>query len=355
MAEGHGTSEVSLHIGLIGSAHFGTDEPFAGGLEALVATLATRLGSRGHTVTLLPGERSTFVPSEVARGDVSATSAAAVSEHHAYLQSLLTVADSGIDVLHNHSVHYLPVALAPALPPPMVTTLHSPPTPWLESAFAVAPGASGPVVSVSEANAAQWRGTLGRCEVVSNGVDVERFRAGAGGGGYAAWFGRIVPEKGVTSAIEAARRAGMELRIAGPIHDRAHFDRHVAPALGDDVEYVGHLDTEGLNELVGNAEVSLVTPHWEEPYGLVVAESLAMGTPVAAYARGGIGEVLGPECGRMAAAGDVDALARALTEASELDRTACRRWAEEHCDVETMVDRYEALYRQVLEEPAWRR
>jgi glycosyltransferase involved in cell wall biosynthesis len=341
-----------MHVGLIGSAMHGTDEPFAGGLEAHVATLRVLLLARGHRVTILPGAPHEFVPSACADRDVSATSPTAIFEHHAYLASLLDLPDD-LAVLHNHSLHYLPVALAPALSAPMVTTLHSPPTQWLESAFAATTRRTGPVVSVSRANSAQWRRSVRPCGVVPNGVDLTTFRPGDGGGGYAAWTGRIVPEKGLVSAIEATRIAGTSLRIAGPVQDPVHFERDVVPLLGGDVTYEGHLDRAGLNELVGGADVSLATPHWDEPYGLVVAESLAMGTPVAAYARGGIPEILDASSGRMARPGDIEGLATALVAARGLDRAECRRRAELHCDAERMARRYEALYEQAIRRRAW--
>jgi glycosyltransferase involved in cell wall biosynthesis len=345
--------QAHMHVGLIGSAMHGIDEPFAGGLEAHVATLRRRLLARGHRVTILPGGPHRFVPSDNASRDISATSPAAIFEHHAYLASLVDLPDD-LSVLHNHSLHYLPVALAPALAPPMVTTLHSPPTQWLESAFVAARRRTGPVVSVSRANSAQWRRSVRPCGVVPNGVDLETFRPGKGGGGHAAWTGRIVPEKGLLSAIEATRIAGTSLRFAGPVQDPVHFERDIVPLLGSDVVYEGHLDRAGLNQLVGSADVTLATPHWEEPYGLVVAESLAMGTPVAAYRRGGIPEILDSSSGRLAPPGDVEQLGAALGAARALDRAECRRRAEEHCDAEQMVERYEALYELAMRRRPWR-
>jgi glycosyltransferase involved in cell wall biosynthesis len=343
-----------MHIGLIGSARYGIDEPFAGGLEAHVATLRSGLELRGHEVTVLPGPWHCFEPTEVANRDVSATSPAAIFEHHAYLSSLLDLPDD-LSVLHNHSLHYLPVALAPVLAVPMVTTLHSPPTPWLESAFVAARCRTGPVVSVSRANSEQWRRSVRPCGVVRNGVDLRRFRPGRGGGGYAVWTGRVVPEKGLVSAIAAARIARTSLRIAGPVQDRTHFELEIAPLLDDDVTYEGHLDGDALNDLVGGADVALATPHWDEPYGLVVAEALAMGTPVAAFARGGIPEILDASTGRLAPPGDLGGLAAALVSARRLDRADCRRRAERHCDAEQMVARYEALYELAIRRSAWHR
>jgi glycosyltransferase involved in cell wall biosynthesis len=339
---------MHMQIALIGSARFGTDEPHAGGLEAHVATLSRHLEDRGHRVETLPVSGASFAPSSTARRDVTSGAAAVIAEHHTYLGCMLDLQDRDIDVLHNHSLHYLPIAMAPTLQPPIVTTLHSPPTEWLESAFRLALQSLGPVVSVSEANARQWSDTLPSCGVVPNGVDLARFVPGPGGGGYAVWYGRIVPEKGVGDAIAAARGADMPLRIAGPIHDPDCFAEEVRPHLGADVSYEGHLDADGLNELVGSAEVTVVAPRWEEPYGLVVAESLAMGTPVAATRRGGIPEILTEETGRISSDGGADALAEAIVQARVLDRGACRRRAEDHCNVEVMVDRYEAIYREAV-------
>ncbi len=292
--------------------------------------------------------------SEIARSDVSSAPESVVAEHHAYLACLLDLSASDIDVVHNHSLHYLPLAMAPSLRQPVVTTLHSPPTPWLESALRIAGDRLGPVVSVSAANAAQWVPVLGRCGVIANGVDVERFVAGPGGGGYAVWFGRIVPEKGLDLAVAASIAAAMPLRIAGPVHDVVYFDNKIRPLLDQTITYEGHLSCSGLNDLVGSADVCVVSPRWEEPFGLVVAESLAMATPVAAIDRGGIGEILTPATGRLARPDDVEALARAMVEARDLDRNQCRRHAVDHTNVTRLVDEYEDLYLRCLENAPWR-
>lgn len=334
-----------MHIALIGSARFGAVEPYAGGLESHVAALRDRLRHRGHEVTVVPRRQPPFDASGSARRDVSAGPRDVLAEHHAYLECLLDPGSA--EIFHNHSLHYLPIAMARALDVPMVTTLHSPPTPWLESAFAISKPA-GPVVSVSVSNASQWLAVVPGCGVVPNGVDLSRIPVGPGGGGYAAWFGRLVPEKGAEHAIAVCRSVGLPLRVAGPIHDPAYFDRAIRPHLGSDVRYEGHLSQSELARLVGSADVVLVTPRWDEPYGLVVAESLAAGTPVAAYGRGGVCEILTPTSGCLAPGDDVDALAAATRAALELDRADCRQRAEDACDIETMVDRYEAIYLRAL-------
>ena len=159
-----------------------------------------------------------------------------MSEHHAYLGLMLDLMDSALyDVVHNNSLHHLPVAMARTLSCPLVTTLHTPPTPWLESAIAAGPC---PVhfVAVSRFTAAAWRHTVASPRVIRNGVDTGFWRPGTGGERLV-WFGRLVPEKGPDLAIAAARHAGVPLRLAGPISDPGFFDRHVAPLLGQGIDY----------------------------------------------------------------------------------------------------------------------
>ena len=350
-------NDTSLRIGLIGSVRFPQRPPFAGGLEAHTWMLAEGLRDRGHHVTVFgtdapPGcdvrlVTADWTPSDTARADVSAVPNEVVSEHHAYLTILrsLALGEVAVDVVHNNSTHLLPVAMAPLVPVPVVTTLHTPPTPWLESALALGGPRTGHVISVSHANAAQWApGTVD--EVIGNGVDCDLWRPRGLHRSGAAWFGRLVPEKAPHLAIDAARAAGMELELAGPVHDRCYFAQEIAPRLGDDVRYLGHLGPEDCAELVGGAEVCIVTPVWAEPFGFVVAEALACGTPVAGFASGAVPELVHDGVGRLAPVGDVAALAAAVRDARTLDRDACRRHALEHFSLDTMVDRYAGVFRR---------
>ncbi|PPK64976.1 glycosyltransferase [Actinokineospora auranticolor] len=119
----------------------------------------------------------------------------------------------------------------------------------------------------------------------------------------------------------------------------------MAPLLGGDIEYLGYLDHSALVALAGSAAVAVVSPCWDEPYGLVVAEALACGTPVAGYARGALPELLDDPTGILADPGDIPGLATAITAASTLDRRRVRVHAERTCSLTTMVDNYESLYR----------
>lgn len=350
-----------LRIALLANRRFPIREPFAGGLESHTWLLATGLRRAGHEVTVFAGPGSdprlptrTFAGGEVrlsaeARADVSAGPEEAMADHHAYLSTMLELAaDRGrtYDVVHNSSIHHLPLAMAPAVSAAQVTTLHTPPTPWLEMAVrASAEPLPVRFCAVSRHTADAWRETLDAC-VVTNAVDLDRWRVGPGGD-EAVWSGRIVPEKGVHVAIDACRAAGLRLRIAGPRHDPAYWEAEVAPRLRPDVTWVGHLGQRDLAALVGRSAVAVVSPLWDEPFGLVALEALACGTPVAALARGGLVEVLDPSCSRVVAGGAAE-LAEAVAGARALDRRAARAHAERTGSVDRMVSEYVRTYDELL-------
>ncbi|WCO68239.1 glycosyltransferase [Iamia majanohamensis] len=336
---------------MIASVRFSAGPPFAGGLEAHSWHLAAGLRARGHEVTLFgpeapPGCRARPVPaswrpSAAARQDLSMLPDQVVADHHGYLQVVRDLArQDDFDVIHNNSAHYLPLASAPILRAPLVSTLHTPPTPWLESALALGGSEVGHLVSVSRSNAARWD-VAQPVEVIPNGVDCATWRPHGGRRSGAVWTGRIVTEKAPHLAIAAARRCGTTIDLAGPVHDPTYFEEVIRPSLGPAVRYHGHLGQEACAELVASAEVSLVTPTWPEPFGLVVAESLACGTPVAGFAAGALPELVDEEVGRLVPEGDVAALARALPEAAALDAVTCRRVAEARFGLDRMVAAYD--------------
>jgi glycosyltransferase involved in cell wall biosynthesis len=274
-----------------------------------------------------------------------------MADHHAYLTLMLQLATSArddFDIIHNHSLHYLPVAMAPMLSTPMLTTVHTPPTPWLESAIDASGGVGTQFAAVSRHTAAAWRDAIKHISVVPNGIDTRRWPLGPGGGPLL-WFGRITAEKAPHLAIAAARRASMPLVLAGPVSDPRYFAERVAPHLGDDIRYAGHLEQNRLARLVGEASVALVTPMWDEPYGLVVAEAMCCGTPVVAFARGGIPELVSAQAGLLVAPGDVLGMADAIPDAAQLPRTQVRHHGLAHCSSEAMVRAYLDLYHQLID------
>ena len=353
--------ETPLRIALIAPNRFPIRQPFAGGLEAHVWHLARALALDGHRVTLF-AERGTDLgldrPNVTVR-TLSRSAAAEIrnplpgavfeSDHHAYVALMreLTSRRSGFDVIHNHSLHQVPVAMAPRLSTPMLSTLHTPPFSWLESAIGATGGAGVTFAAVSRHTAAAWGCVLDRALVVPNGVDVHRWPAGPGGP-HLVWSGRITPEKGTHLAIDAAARAGHRLVLAGPIGNADYFREKIAPRLGEMTTYAGHLAQSDLAELVGSAAAALVTPLWDEPYGLVVAEALSCGTPVVAFARGGIPEIIDAHSGRLVRPRDVAAMAAAIPDVIRLPRTAVRDRAATTCSAHTMVRSYLDIYRDLI-------
>lgn len=355
-----------LRVAMIGPSRFGVAEPYQGGLEAHTAVLARELQRLGHHVTIFAGTRSSALPrgltvEPILDDDVDLTACDRLdtamppghreAEDDAHLAVLHAIAERGrFDVIHNNGLHHLPPSLEADIDVPMVHTLHCPPFDTLLAGHqrrAARAAGSGAVVAVSEHLASAWSGVA--TTVVENGVSTEDWTMGQGGRGCV-WAGRIVPEKAPHLAIDAARAAGRPIALAGPVHAPAYFAAEVAPRLGPDAVLVGHLAGPALAKLYRNAAVGVVTPCWDEPFGLVVAEMLACGTPVAALHRGALSDLVDPAVGFLAPPGDAAALAEAIEAAAGLDRRVCRKHAVRSLSATTMAHRYVAWYRRVIAE-----
>ena len=348
-----------LKIAVIAHLKYPIAEPFAGGLEMHTEMLVSQLIALGHQVTLFAADGSdtrlnvepicerTMIEQA---GIAEATDVAFFREHHAYLQLMTRLRSSDFDVVHNNSLHYLPLAMADTLPMPMVSVFHTPPFCWLESGVRSYRGSNATFVSVSQSLGRDWGRIIPVDRTVYNGIDLARFpyRAQPHEAPYLVWYGRIVPEKGLHHAIAAASEGGHRLRIAGPISNRDYYEAQIAPHLNERITHEGHLDHDQLAQLIGGARAALCTPQWNEPYGLVVAEALACGVPVVAFDRGAIGEILTRETGILCEPNNVAALGAGIAAARAIDRRACRDRAEQFCDMRHMVAAYDLLYRQCI-------
>ena len=350
-----------MRIGLIGHHVAPIAPPFLGGVETMTWYLARWLAAEGHEVTLfaapgsaVPGveiEALDLSPAigELARADLSMPPDRFMNAHYAYQRLMLELIEDGdrFDIIHSHSLHYLPAAMSELVATPVVLTLHCPPTPWLEPTLRRA-GARGPhLVAVSEATARMWSEAVAVETVIRNGVDLNAWHLGAGGPGLA-WSGRIVPEKAPHLAVDAARRAGLTLRLAGPVLDPGYFATELAPRLDDQVRYVGHVAHDELCSLLSTSAALLQTPVWDEPFGLTAAEAMASGTPVVSFARGGLPEFIGERGGRLVAPGDVTAMAAAVHDAAGLSRPGVRDHAEETLGMDRVGRAHEQLYDRLL-------
>ncbi len=236
----------------------------------------------------------------------------------------------------------------------MLTVLHSPPYEELVTAIRYATARDTlnrlSIVAVSKSLATEWA-SITPTAVVYNGIDIDRWPFVAEtSSNQALWYGRMVPEKGPHLAIQAALKAGYEIQIAGPISNVEYFQEQVAPLLESDrVQYLGHLSHHEIRQALSKASAFVNTPRWEEPYGIVYAEVLASGTPVAAFDRGAAGEILTERCGVTVKEESVDQLAQAIRAAAKLSRLDCRRRAESFCNINTMIDGYERQYQQLIQ------
>ncbi|WP_053097649.1 glycosyltransferase [Microbacterium sp. CGR1] len=316
-------------------------QPHAGGLEAVVWNRVRWLRSRGHHVELCAAEGSDFLDADIdlhlpsprwhrAR-DASDTDfpeghRRLMTDAFARVRDRLDAPETRVDVVDNHSLHGDPILWSREIGVPVVTTLHTPPLADMVIASNALDGSSPHrFLAVSQYTARAWSAEGVEAFVFTNGVDTAQWSLGSGGGDWV-WFGRIVPEKAPHLAIDAARRAGARLKLAGRVGDAAYFDREVRPRLGRGIDYVGALRQPELAALVGASSVALVTPVWSEPFGLVMAEALMTGTPVAAFDSGGTSEVLAGIPGTaVVPSADTAALARAATSLVAQSRSGLRR------------------------------
>jgi glycosyltransferase involved in cell wall biosynthesis len=184
-----------------------------------------------------------------------------------------------------------------------------------------------------------------------NGLELDRYPFTAESDGYLAFLGRMSPDKGCSEAIDVAQDAGMPLRIGAKVeeaHERDYFERHVAPELGDDVQFFGELSHDEKTGLLGGATATLFPVDVEEAFGLVLIESMACGTPVIASPRGAVPEVV--EDGHTGILVEhVSGMADAATRAGRLDRAACREHVRGLFSAKRVVAAYEQAFEKVLD------
>jgi glycosyltransferase involved in cell wall biosynthesis len=243
------------------------------------------------------------------------------------------------DLVHNH-IDWLPLAFSAHCAAPLLTTIHGFSGRNILPAYRQARSA---YVSISDADRSP---DLDYVATVHHGIDTEALPYGPGGEDLVA-FGRIHPDKGTHEAIGIARRAGRRLILCGIVQDRRYFDELVEPHIdGDRVVYLGSVGPEQRAGVLGSAYALLHPIRFAEPFGLSVVESMACGTPVVAYRKGSMPEVVDDGVtGRLV--DDADEAVDAVATVGGMDRARCAARARERFGVDRMVDDYLRVYREV--------
>ena len=351
-----------MKIAIVALLHSPIAQPFLGGMESHTWWLARKLIDRGHDVTLFASGDSDLslglIPcsvSAIAMHPPDQTPAERYSTSMAaYAEILCQLQQGDFDIVHNNALYPYLLLHSAELTLPMLSVIHS--LPYDELVSAVQQAVLQDVdrrlalVAVSKNLAAEWKSIL-PLAVVYNGIDVDSWpfflEAPTK---QALWYGRIVPEKAPHLAILAAIKAGYRISIAGPVGSKLYFNQEVSPLFdGDRVRYLGHLSHREIQQALSKASVFVNTPCWEEPYGIVYAEALASGTPVAAFDRGAAREILTELCGVTTSKENVEQLAQAIQVAAKLSRKDCRQRAESFCNINKMIDSYEQIYEQLIE------
>lgn len=319
-----------------------------GGIEQAVDCLCRGLLAQGHDVRLFAtGDSTCPVPTEwVLEKAEGARIGFTVPELRHVMAGYDALLDC--DVIHDHTM------IGPShswsfTAKPVVTTIHGPLNVELLDIYRRMADEHVPLIAISHAQLRDHP-ELPVAGVIHHGVDVDDFPIGPGDGGYCLFVGRIVAEKGVHRAINVARQAGMKILVAGKMREpweTSYFEAEVQPLLGEDAEYLGEVTLDEKLELLAGARATLFPIRWNEPFGLVMIESLACGTPVLAFAEGAAPEVVADGVTGRLCVDEAD-MAKALVGIDSIDRTACRADVEVRFSTARMAREHAELYERVL-------
>ena len=348
-----GSPGPPLRVAMLAPPWISVPAPGYGGVESVVSALTESLVRRGHAVTLFcaPGSTSradvvtvldTSHPDEIERSLYEVDHVARVFD-----EIDIAAHDDRFDVVHDHC-GFAALAMANRIDTPLVHTLHGPFT--ADTApFYARHGHKATLVGISQSQLSSAPAGLGPIRSVPNPIDLQAWPLRERKDDYLLWVGRVTPEKGPHRAIAAARAAGVPLVLAGVIQpgQQAFFDREVAPHLdGQRVRFVGEVGGSVKRSLFAGARGLLMPIRWNEPFGMVVIEALACGTPVIAFPEGAVRDlVIDGKTGFLV--DDERAMALAVGRLPRIDARACRAWVSQHCDVDVVAAAYERIYRSV--------
>jgi glycosyltransferase involved in cell wall biosynthesis len=323
--------------------------PAYGGIELVVSRLTDELVRRGHEVTLFAsGDSQTLARLEAVypRAIRLEQNIKDYSVYEMLVLSKVYEQAADFDLIHSH-IGMAALAMAGLVKTPTIHTLHGSFTPDNSKLYEL--HSKQPYISISNA---QRQLQLNYLRTVYNGIDLENypFQAQVQESPYLAFLGRLSPEKGPQHAIAIARATGWRLKMAGKVDglNRQFFEREIVPQIdGKQIEYLGEVNHAQKVELLKNAAVTLFPITWNEPFGLVMIESMATGTPTIGMNLGSVPEVIAHgETGFVC--NSFEEMVAMIPAAVELDRSCCLEHVKNNFSVAQMVDGYEAAYQQLL-------
>ncbi|HEX3946273.1 MAG TPA: glycosyltransferase family 4 protein [Acidimicrobiales bacterium] len=342
-----------MHIGLVAPPWTPVPPSLYGGIELVVDELARGFQAAGHQVTLFTtGDSTCPVPRKWVLAEAEGERiGAAVPELRHVIGAYRQLGDC--DVIHDHTLVGPLLAAGRKTTVPVVTTVHGPLNEDLLDLYEEL-GDRVPIICISEA---QHRAApqIRVARVIHHGIDPSQFPVGDGRGDpdgpYCLFLGRMAPDKGADRAIAAARAAGMRLLMAAKMREPSeirYFTEQVEPLLGPDAIYLGEVPHEQKLELLGGAAALLFPIRWNEPFGLVMLESMASGTPVLAFAEGAAPEVIADGTTGFLC-DDEAAMAEAIGNLGRIDRADCRAAVEGYFSTGRMVADHLDLFGSLLD------
>jgi len=340
-----------MRIGLIAPPWIPVPPPAYGGTEAVIDNLARGLTNLGHEVHLFTVGSST---SPVRRSHLFEEPAQPLGQTVPETAHVLAAYEAleHVDIIHDHTILGPLLAARPGRPgPPVVTTNHGPFTPMTLPIFRTI-ARTAFVVAISRDQASRAL-DVPITAVIHHGIDLDTYRVGPGHDDHLVFVGRMSPDKGVAAAVRIAHAAGRPLRLVSKMREpeeHAYFETCVRPLLSHRDDDVDELGLQDRVTLVGRAAGLLNPIAWPEPFGLVMAEALATGTPVIASPQGAAPEIVTHDRTGFLFRSEPDGIG-AVARIPEIDRAACRADAERRFSLERMAGDHERLYETILSSP----
>lgn len=352
----------------------------------IIYQLSKGLINRGHEVTILGTGDSVVSGAKIipiipkAIVDLPAFENPFYAETAFLVQLAKKIEEIGnnFDIIHNHTYpEFINLLVSDKIKTSMVTTVHGQATEELDSTFSLFPNTT--LIALSKAHMNLFKKTKFKY-IVYNGINTDLYSFSEKKGDYLLWLGRLskakdkngnfMDPKGIKWAIELARKTGENLLLSGNVEDMEFYNKAVLPFLNDRIKWYGPvsqeqvLDRREVIKLMQEAKSFLMTINWEEPFGLTMIEAMACGTPVIAYNRGSVPEIIrdgltgfvidpdsadrpGKDTWVIKKQG-IDGLVEAVKRIGKIDREACRKHVEENFTVEKMVENYEKIYQEVI-------